>query len=233
MSPKDAKAPAAKAPQNPEGSLDKELKKVVQYISQVYQVQKKADERMKAIEKRIEQLEKAIGKIVEATGKAVQDTISPLQPKLIEAIEKQINKSMKQIKVSAPAPTSAPTPAPAPAAAPAPAPQPAAPPPAPAPAPAARRPSDIPDPRIATVVENIDTIVRDLKGQKKVQRENLKPLIEQARDIAMNNLASRATAASTFKELIALLKSSPSDIPPETVSIVIQKLEGLSYHIRS
>ena len=34
-------------------------------------------------------------------------------------------------------------------------------------------------------------------------------------------------------ELIALLKSSPSDIPPETISIVIQKLEGLSYHIRS
>ncbi|MDO8125376.1 MAG: hypothetical protein Q6364_13505, partial [Candidatus Hermodarchaeota archaeon] len=122
----------------------------------------------------------------------------------------------------------APVPAPAPAPAPAPTPAPAA-----APAPEPRRPSDVPDTRVATVIEAQENIINDLKGRQRVQREYLKPLIEQARDTAMNNLSSRAKAAGVFKELIALLKSSPSDLPPDTVATVIAKLEDLVMHIRT
>jgi hypothetical protein len=83
------------------------------------------------------------------------------------------------------------------------------------------------------VIEANENIINDLKNRQKVQREYLKPLIEQARDTAMNNLSSRAKAASSYKELIALLKSSPSDLPPDTVATVVAKLEELNLHIRS
>jgi hypothetical protein len=83
------------------------------------------------------------------------------------------------------------------------------------------------------VIEANENIINDLKNRQKVQREYLKPLIEQARDTAMNNLSSRAKAASVYKELIALLKSSPSDLPPDTVATVVAKLEELNMHIRS
>lgn len=225
------------------GGIDQELKRIVQYISQVYQVQKKQGEQIAALEKRISQLDKAIGNVMTATGKAVTDGLAPVESKLAEVIDKAIQTAITQQVIPqmkaaapatapAPAPAAAPPPQPTPAPAPTPAPT-ATPAPMSAPAAAARKPSDVPDARIATVIEALDQIVTDLKGRQRVQREYLKPLIEQARDTAMNNLSSRAKAASSFKELIALLKSSPSDLPPDTVATVIAKLEELSMHIRS
>ena len=225
------------------GGIDQELKRIVQYISQVYQVQKKQGEQIAALEKRLSQLDKAIGNVMTATGKAVTDGLAPVESKLAEVIDKAIQTAITQQVIPqmkaaapatapAPAPAAAPPPQPTPAPAPTPAPT-ATPAPMSAPAAAARKPSDVPDARIATVIEALDQIVTDLKGRQRVQREYLKPLIEQARDTAMNNLSSRAKAASSFKELIALLKSSPSDLPPDTVATVIAKLEELSMHIRS
>jgi hypothetical protein len=223
--------------------MDQELKRIVQYISQVYQVQKKQGEQITALEKRITQLDKAIGNIMTATGKAVTDGLAPVETRLAEVIDKAIQTAITQQVIpqmkaaapaAAPAPSPAATPPPQHAAAPAPTPAPAAAPaPTPAPAAAPRKPSDVPDARVAAVTEALDQIVTDLKGRQRVQREYLKPLIETARDTAMNNLSSRAKAASSFKELIALLKSSPSDLPPDTVATVIAKLEELSMHIRS
>ncbi len=221
------------------GGLEKEIKNIIGYISQVYKVQKEHSEQLKALEKRIDALDKAIGNVMTAAGKAVTDGLAPMEAKMAETIEKTIQTAitkqvLPQIKTAAPVPAPAPTPAPAPAPAPAPTPAPASTPvPAPAPAPAARKPSDVPDTRVATVIEAMEKIINDLKGRQRVQREYLKPLIEQARDTAMNNLSSRAKAASVFKELIALLKSSPSDLPPDTVATVIAKLEDLVMHIRS
>jgi hypothetical protein len=234
--PQAPKPAASKA-----GGIDQELKRIVQYISQVYQVQKKQGEQITALEKRIAQLDKAIGNIMTATGKAVTDGLAPVEGRLAEVIDKAIQAAITQQVIpqiraaapaQAPAPAAAPPPQPAPTPAPKPAPA-AAPAPTPAPATAPRKPSDVPDARVATVTEALDQIVVDLKGRQRVQREYLKPLIEQARDTAMNNLSSRAKAASAFKELIALLKSSPSDLPPDTVATVIAKLEELSMHIRS
>ncbi|MFX0078962.1 MAG: hypothetical protein ACFE8O_06925 [Candidatus Hermodarchaeota archaeon] len=223
----NAAQPAAAA----KGGIDKELKNIIGYISQVYKVQKEHGEHLKALEKRIDALDKAIGNIMTATGKAVTDGLAPMEAKMAETIEKTIQTAitkqvLPQIKTAAPAPAPAPAPTPTPAPAPAPA-------PTPAPAPAPRRPSDVPDTRVATVIEALENIINDLKGRQRVQREYLKPLIEQARDTAMNNLSSRAKAAGVFKELIALLKSSPSDLPPDTVATVIAKLEDLVMHIRT
>ncbi len=235
---KESKDADSGKPAETQGLLEKELKRIVQYISQVYQVQKKMGDDIKALDKRLGQLESALGKVMEAAGKAVSDSIAPLQSQLLEAISKQIQTTIQtqvlpQLKASQPAPSAAPTPA-APAM---PASTPKTPKPTPTPTPAPtpsgpRRPSTIPDPRIATVIENMDNIIADLKTRQKVQREYLKPLLEQARDTAMNNLSSRATAASTFKELIALAKSSPFDVPPDIVAKVIAKLEELALHIR-
>jgi hypothetical protein len=234
-------APKPAASSKKEGT-DQELKRIVQYISQVYQVQKKQGEQIAALEKRIAQLDKAIGNVITATGKAVTDGLAPVETRLTETIDKAIQTAIAQqvipkIQAAAPAPAATPAPAaappPQPAAAPALTPAPAAPAPTPAPASAPRKPSDVLDARVATVTEALDQIVTDLKGRQRVQREYLKPLIEQARDTAMNNLSSRAKAASSFKELIALLKSSPSDLPPDTVASVIARLEELSMHIRS
>ena len=236
---------AHKPAESKTGGINEELKRIVQYISQVYQVQKKQGEQIAALEKRITQLDNAIGNIMTATGKAVTDGLAPVETRLAEVIDKAIQTAITQqvipqMKAAAPAATPAPTPAPVaapptqPVAAPAPTPPPAAAPaPTPATATAPRKPSDVPDARVAAVTEALDQIVTDLKGRQRVQREYLKPLIEQARDTAMNNLSSRAKAASSFKELIALLKSSPSDLPPDTVATVIAKLEELSLHIRS
>ncbi|MFX0168407.1 MAG: hypothetical protein ACFE89_03520 [Candidatus Hodarchaeota archaeon] len=228
--PPQAPRPAA-APQK--GGIDEELKRIVQYISQVYQVQKKQGEQIAALEKRIDQLDKAIGNIMTAAGKAVTDGLAPVESRLAEVIDRSIQTAiakqvLPQLRVATPAP--APAPRAAPTTAPTPSPTSA---PTPPPTTEPRRPSDVPDARVATVIEALDQIVSDLKSRQRVQREYLKPLIEQARDTAMNNLSSRAKAASSFKELIALLKSSPSDLPPDTLATVIAKLEELSMHIRT
>jgi hypothetical protein len=86
---------------------------------------------------------------------------------------------------------------------------------------------------VATVLETLDRLVREIRGRQKVQREFLKPLLEQARDTAMNNLSNRAVAANVFKELIALAKSSPFDMPAETVATITSRLEDLRYRISS
>lgn len=231
--PKTSPPPTTPKTASSQGSVQQELKRIVQYISQVYQTQKKMAEQITALEKRLDALDKAIGNIMTATGKAVTDGLAPMETKLSEIIEKTITTTISQqilpqMKAATPAPAPAPVPAPAPAPTPAPAPQ-----PAPAPAHAPRRPSDVPDAKVATVIEAIENIVTDLKGRQRVQREYLKPLIEQARDTAMNNLTSRAKAASVFKELITLLKSSPADLPPDTVASVIATFEDLVLHIRS
>ncbi len=238
---KDPKPPKSNNPTDEaasQGGIQQELKRIVQYISQVYQVQKKQGEQLAALEKRFEAIDKAIGTVMTATGKAVTDGFAPIERKLTEVIEKTIQTAITkqiipQIKAT-PAPSATQKPVPAPTPIPSPQTIPA-PPPAPfhEPSPAPRRPSDVPDSRVITVIEALENIITDLKGRQRVQREYLKPLIEQARDTAMNNLSSRAKAASVFKELIALLKSSPSDVPPDTVSTVNAKLEDLVMHIRS
>lgn len=228
--------PQTSPPAAQKGGIDQELKRIVSYISHLNEAQKKMAAQVANIEKRLDALDKAIGNIMTATGKAVADGLAPIEATLAEAIDKAIRSAMsKQIipqlqqTARAPAPAPAPTPAPAPATA-----SSTVPTPAPAPAPAVpRRPSDVPDTKIATVIEVNDNIINDLKSRQKVQREYLKPLIEQARDTAMNNLSSRAKAASMYKELIALLKSSPSDLPPDTVATVAARLEELNMHIRS
>jgi len=229
--------PQTPPPAAQKGGIDQELKRIVSYISHLNEAQKKMAAQITNIEKRIDALDKAIGNIMTATGKAVADGLAPIEATLAEVIDKAIRSAMTeqiipQLQRAAPAPapatTSAPAPARAPASAPAPAPTPVSAGPA-----APRRPSDVPDTKIATVIETNDNIINDLKNRQKVQREYLKPLIEQARDTAMNNLSSRAKAASVYKELIALLKSSPSDLPPDTVATAVAKLEELNMHIRS
>ncbi len=233
--PAPAPAPAPKVAAK--SGTDAELKKIISYISHLNESQKKLAEQLTNLEKRIDALDKAIGNVMTATGKAVADGLAPIESTLAEVIDKAIQQAMTeqiipQIKAAAPtpAPAPAPTPAPAPASTPAPAPAPAPTTPRP---PEPRRPSDVPDTKIAAVIEANETIINDLKNRQKVQREYLKPLIEQARDTAMNNLSSRAKAASMYKELIALLKSSPSDLPPDTVATVVARLEELNLHIRS
>ncbi|MFW9830746.1 MAG: hypothetical protein ACFFD8_03130 [Candidatus Thorarchaeota archaeon] len=233
--PKTPPSTAASTAAANQGKVQQELKRIVQYISQVYQTQKNMAEQIATLQKRIDALDNAIGTIITATGKAVTDGLSPMEAKLSEAIEKTISSAITQhvipqIKAEIPAPSSAPVPTPAPA--PAPPPQPVTA-PTPTSTPTPRRPSDVPDTKVATVIEALENIVTDLKARQRVQREYLKPLIETARDTAMNNLSSRAKAAGVFKELIALLKSSPSDLPPDTVASVIARLEDLVLHIRS
>ncbi|MFX1319843.1 MAG: hypothetical protein ACFE9D_07970 [Promethearchaeota archaeon] len=227
--------PQTPPPAAQKGGIDQELKRIVSYISHLNEAQKKMAAQITNIEKRIDALDKAIGNIMTATGKAVADGLAPIEAKLSEVIDKSIRSAMTeqiipQLKRAAPAPASAQTPAPARAPAPAPAPAPT---PVSAGPAAPRRPSDVPDTKIAMVIEVNDNIINDLKSRQKVQREYLKPLIEQARDTAMNNLSSRAKAASVYKELIALLKSSPSDLPPDTVATAVARLEELNMHIRS
>lgn len=230
---------AANPPSATTSGIEAELKKIISYISHLNESQKKMAAQLTNLEKRMDALDKAIGNVMTATGKAVTDGLSPIQTKLAEVIDKSIKSAITQqiipqIKAATPAPTPAPAPAPVAAPAPGPARAPASTPaPAPAPAPAPRRPSDVPDTQVATVIEANENIINDLKNRQRVQREYLKPLIEQARDTAMNNLSSRAKAASVYKELIALLKSSPSDLPPDTVATVVAKMEELNMHIRS
>jgi hypothetical protein len=232
-----SKEPEATKPAAATSGIEAELKKIISYISHLNESQKKMAAQLTTLEKRMDALDKAIGNVMTATGKAVTDGLSPIQTKLAEVIEKSIKSAITQqiipqIKAATPAPAPAPAAAPAPAPTPAPAPA-ATPAPAPAPAATPRRPSDVPDTKVATVIEANETIINDLKNRQRVQREYLKPLIEQARDTAMNNLSSRAKAASVYKELIALLKSSPSDLPPDTVATVVAKMEDLNMHIRS
>ena len=217
--------PQTPPPAAQKGGIDQELKRIVSYISHLNEAQKKMAAQITNIEKRIDALDKAIGNIMTATGKAVADGLAPIEATLAEVIDKAIRSAMTeqiipQLQRAAPAPAPATTSAPAPT-------------PVSAGAAAPRRPSDVPDTKIATVIETNDNIINDLKNRQKVQREYLKPLIEQARDTAMNNLSSRAKAASVYKELIALLKSSPSDLPPDTVATAVAKLEELNMHIRS
>jgi hypothetical protein len=48
----------------------------------------------------------------------------------------------------------------------------------------------------------------------------------------MNNLSNRAVAASVFKEIISLTKSSSGEIPKPTLELILEKLDGLIFHIR-
>jgi hypothetical protein len=215
------------------GVLETELKRIISYISHLNESQKKLAAQLSNIEKRIDALDKAIGNVMTATGKAVADRLAPIESTLADVIDKSIRSTMTsqiipQIKAAAPTPAPVPVPASTPARTSAP-----APPPTPAAVPTPRRPSDVPDTKVATVIEANENIINDLKNRQRVQREYLKPLIEQARDTAMNNLSSRAKAAGVYKELIALLKSSPSDLPPDTTATVVAKLEDLNMHIRS
>ncbi len=226
-------APAAKPAAT--GGIEAELKKIISYISHLNESQKKMAAQLTNLEKRIDALDEAIGTVMTATGKAVADGFAPIETKLAEVIDKAVGSAMTkqiipQIKAAVPTPAPAPKPTPAPISTPAPT---LAPAPTPAPVPESRRPSDVPDTKIAIVLEGNEKIINDMKNRQRVQREYLKPLIEQARDTAMNNLSSRAKAASVYKELIALLKSSPSDLPPDTVATVVAKLEELNMHIRS
>jgi len=84
--PPQAPKPAASST----GGTDQELKRIVQYISQVYQVQKKQGEQIAALEKRITQLDNAIGNVMTATGKAVTDGLAPVETRLAEVIDKAI-----------------------------------------------------------------------------------------------------------------------------------------------
>ncbi|MFX1510003.1 MAG: hypothetical protein ACFFBR_06825 [Promethearchaeota archaeon] len=225
---KDPKAAPAATPAA-SGGIEAELKKIISYISHLNESQKKMAAQITNLEKRIDAVDKAIGTVMTATGKAVADGLAPIELRLAEVIDKTIRSAMtKQIipQIKAAAPTPVPKPSPAPASTPVST-------PTPAPVPEPRRPSDVPDSKVATVIEANENIINDLKNRQRVQREYLKPLIEQARDTAMNNLSSRAKAASLYKELIALLKSSPSDLPPDTVATVVAKLEELNMHISS
>jgi hypothetical protein len=85
---------------------------------------------------------------------------------------------------------------------------------------------------VATVVESLQDVIVQLRRREKVPKEFMRELLEQARDLTMNNLSNRAVAAGVFKEIIALTKSSPVDIPKQTVELILEKLDGLVFHIR-
>jgi hypothetical protein len=247
--PKSSKPPAA-----PPLPMQDELKKIIQYIAQVYKLQKEFIEKLNVVEKRINELESNLKTIIAKNNTTIQSSIkttvekstATTQSDFLEAIEKLLQTTIKEEilpQLVAATPKTVPKPVPEPTAKPTPTPPPAEPKPTPAPekqvevqtppSPPARRPSDIPDARISTVVEELENIVQEIKGRQKVQREALRPMLEQARDVAMNNLASRAVAAKTFKELINIVKNAPFEVPQDIIETVITKIEELSLHIRS
>lgn len=255
---------SSKPPTTPPLPMQEELKKIIQYIAQVYKLLKESDEKLKALEKRISDLEKSLSTVVtksvaqlkadlmKSMEKDVQTVleknVTPLKTDLMKSLSEQIqtiiNKEiLPQLTAIAAKPAPAPKATPAPEPKPTPTPPPKEPEPTPAtvkpvevqtpPSPPARAPSDIPDARISTVTDELENIVKELKGRQKVQREFLRPLLEQARDVAMNNLSSRAVAARTFKEIINIVKNSPFDVPHDVIETIITKLEELSLHIRT
>ncbi len=244
----------------PPASSEQELKRIIQYLAQVYQTQKKMGEQVTALsqsiaalqtasgsdtqttqavqqlgqqiaalEQRLNQLQDAISKVGGGISeKQVQGAMVPMLQNLIETLDGRVRKIVAEMIIpeltasAAPA-ASAPTLAPATAE------------PAPAtttPSASVRRPSDIPDQRVAGVVETLQDVIVQLRRREKVPKEFMLDLLEQSRDITMNNLSNRAVAASVFKEIISLTKSSPIDIPKQTVDIVLEKLDGLVFHIR-
>jgi len=244
-------APKPAAPLPVKLATQEDINRLNQYIGQVYQLQKQTFDQLVAIDKRVAQLETVIRKAIEAG-------LEPALRNLQASLEKQTQKVISEMVLPVVAATEAAAkPAPKPAA------MEFRPPPPmskssqaapkatltmPRPtvtreepsAPRAaerfaepRQPSEIPSPGVATVLESIDRLVREIRGRQKIQREFLKPLLEQARDTAMNNLSNRAVAAHVFKELIALAKSSPFDMPAETVASIASRLEDLRYRISS
>jgi bacterioferritin (cytochrome b1) len=212
--PKSSKPPAA-----PPLPMQDELKKIIQYIAQVYKLQKEFIEKLNVVEKRINELESNLKTIIAKNNTTIQSSIkttvekstATTQSDFLEAIEKLLQTTIKEEILPQLVAATPKTP----------------------PSPPARRPSDIPDARISTVVEELENIVQEIKGRQKVQREALRPMLEQARDVAMNNLASRAVAAKTFKELINIVKNAPFEVPQDIIETVITKIEELSLHIRS
>jgi hypothetical protein len=250
----------------PPASSDQELKRIIQYLAQVYQTQKKMGEQITALGQSIARLQAAGGSSAQTTqaiqqlGQQItamnqrvtqlQDTISkmsgggsdaqiqqvmiPLLKNLIETLDGRVRKIVAEMVIPELAKPAAPEAAPALApAAGTPTAAPASPSESPAASPARlRSPSDIPDHRVASVVETLQDVLVQLRRREKVPKDFMKDLLEQARDITMENLANRAVAASVFKEIIALAKSSPSDIPKQTVELILEKLDGLIFHIR-
>ncbi len=239
----------AEPPTSSPASSEAELKRIIQYLAQIYQTQKKMGEQITAMSQSgaqttqaVQQLGQQIAQIQDSITKTgggvseaqIQGAIVPILQNLIETLDGRVRSIVAEMiipELKAPAATSAPALAPATTSAAAPAPAPATTSPAASPA-SLRRPSDIPDHRVATVVESLQDVLVQLRRREKVQKEFMKDLLEQARDVTMNNLASRAVAARVFKEIIALTKSSPTDIPKATLEIILEKLDGLIFHIR-
>ena len=244
-------APRPAAPLPVKLATQEDINRLTQYVGQVYQLQKQTLDQLVAIDKRVAQLETVIKKAIEAglepalrnlqasLEKQTQKVISEMVLPVVAATEATAKPALKPVAMefrppsatarsSQAAPKAAPT-----------MPRPTVTreePSAPRFAERAtepRQPSEIPSPAVATVLETIDRLVREIRGRQKIQREFLKPLLEQARDTAMNNLSNRAVAANVFKELIALAKSSPFDMPAETVASITSRLEDLRYRISS
>ena len=244
-------APRPAAPPPVKLATQEDVNRLTQYVGQVYQLQKQTLDQLVAIDKRVAQLETVIKKAIEA---GLEPALKNLQASLEKQTQKVISEMVLPVVAATeaaakPAPKTAAvefrpppvTPRSSQAA-------PKAAPTMPRPTvtreePSAsrfgeraaepRQPSEIPSPGVATVLETIDRLVREIRGRQRIQREFLKPLLEQARDTAMNNLSNRAVAANVFKELIALAKSSPFDMPAETVASITSRLEDLRYRISS
>jgi hypothetical protein len=232
-------------------ATQEDVNRLNQYVGQVYQLQKQILDQLVAIDKRVAQLETVIKKAVE-TGlepalrnlqasleKQTQKVISEMVLPVVAATEAAAKPAPKQAAVEFRPPPATPRTSQA---------LPKAAPTMPRPTVTreepsfarvtervaeSRQPSEIPSPGVSTVLETIDRLVREIRGRQRIQREFLKPLLEQARDTAINNLSNRAVAANVFKELIALAKSSPFDMPAETVAAIASRLEDLRYRISS
>ena len=212
--------PAPKAAAQPQSKQQQELHRITQYLAHIYQQQKKLAEQISGLAQRLSVMEASIQA-------AIEKAISPLIEKINSTLEEQLKKALAGLKAQpAPAPA-APTPA-APAA------------PAPQPAPAAptaaapsgvRRPSQVPSVRISTVLEALDSVTQDLAQRQKIQNESLRMLLESARDTVMDNLSSRTAAVRVFRNLIAMVKSSPFEVPRETIKKIVDELTELRAHI--
>lgn len=247
----------------PPASSEQELKRVIQYLAQVYQTQKKMGEQITALsqsvaglqaaggsgaqttqavqqlgqqiaalDQRLKQLQDALSKVGGGISEAqIQSVMVPILQNLIETLDGRVRSIVAEMIIPELAAKAAPEAAPALAPASTTDPTPASASSAASPA-SLRRPSDIPDHRVASVVETLQDVLVQLRRREKVPKEFLKDLLEQARDVTMNNLRSRAVAAGTFKEIIALTKSSPTEIPKQTLELILEKLDGLIFHIR-
>jgi len=89
----------------------------------------------------------------------------------------------------------------------------------------------VPGVRISTVLEALDNVTRELAQRQKIQNESLRMLLESARDTVMDNLTSRTAAVRVFRNLIALVKSSPFEVPRDTIKKIIDELTELRTHI--